>query len=100
MRLNGSLDKSTSFILDDAINNVVNKAGIKYLLINFEKLYKIDNYGITTIINSYNKYFKNNGKLMICGFNNKVTNTINNSKLITCASIIRNEMSAFNVVNI
>ena len=100
LRLNGTLNKYTSFILDDAIKKVVNKAGIKYLLINFENLKSIDMYGMNTIMNSYNKYFKDRGKLMICGYNSYISKISNTSDLLSCASILKNESSAFNLVNI
>lgn len=100
LRLNGTLDRYTSFILDDAIKKVVNKAGIKYLMINFENLKSIDSFGINTILNSYNNFFKSDGKLMICGFNPNINKIPNTSNLLSCASILNNEASAFNVVNI
>ena len=100
LRLNGTLNNKTSCILKDAIEKLVNKVGIKYLLINFEKLYKIDNNGINTIINSYNKYIKGNGKLMICGYRGNIKVDIENSKLIDCALKTQNELNAFNLINI
>lgn len=98
-RLNGILNSQTSFILEDAIKNIVNKAGIKYLLINFEKLEELDKYGINTIINSYNHYLKDRGKLMICGYDNLSVNILK-SDLIKYASTTINEVSAFNLINI
>ena len=100
LRLNGTLNKYTSFILDDAIKRVVNKGGIKYLLINFENLRSIDINGINTILNCYNKYFKNDGKLMICGYNPNVDKMLNTSKILSCIYMLNNEAAAFNLVNI
>lgn len=101
LRLNGVLNKSTSFVLDDALKSICDRAGIKFLLINFEKISSIDNYGINTLINGYNKYFKNRGKLMACGFNNRLISDIKEkSNLLSYVSIVKNELSAFNVVNI
>lgn len=99
LRLDGILNEKTSCILKDAIKELVNKVGIKYLLINFEKLYEIDKEGITTIINSYNTYLKNRGKLMICGYDNIKLN-IESSDLINYAEKTINEISAFNLINI
>lgn len=99
LRLDGILTKTTSFILKDALKQVIEKAGIKYLLINFEKLYKIDEYGIITIIDSYNNYIKNNGKLLICGDDN-IRLTIDESELLKCVLRTNDEVSAFNLINI
>ena len=41
VRLDGILNEKTSCILEDALKSVVHKAGIKYVLINFEKLYEV-----------------------------------------------------------
>ena len=96
VRLDGILNEKTSCILEDALKSVVHKAGIKYVLINFEKLYELDKSGISTIIKSYNECLKDNGKLMICGCKLK----IEHSELIKYAQSTANELCAFNIVNI
>lgn len=100
LRLDGSLDKYTSFILDDALKNVIIKGGIKYLLINFERLSCIDNNGIYSIVNWYKDYIKDNGKLMICGYNNFTRLQIESSDIVRYASYLENEICAFDEVNI
>lgn len=100
LRLDGILNKNTNFILEDALKNVLYKAGIRYLLINFEKLNEIDQRGIETIINSYHLYLENYGKLMICGYNDKIRMNIEKSNLLKYAFNISNEISAFNIINI
>ena len=100
LRLNGSLNKKTAFILEDAIKNVVSKAGIKYLLINFEKLNEIDKIGLYSIINCYNEYFKDNGILLMCGYHDKTKLIIENSELRKIAVTTANEFGAFNLINI
>ena len=99
LRLDGMLTKSTSFILKDALGKIIQKAGIKYLLINFEKLYKIDDEGIITIIDSYNNYIKNKGKLLICGDEN-IRLKIDKSELSNCILRTTDEISAFNLINL
>lgn len=99
LRLDGTLDKKTSFILEEAIKKIVNKAGIKYILINFEKLYKIDKYGVSSIINSYNEFLKDKGKLIICGYEDIILN-IERTDLIKFAIPTINEFSAFELINI
>ena len=100
VRLNGILNVKTSCIFDDALNRIVNKAGIRYILINFEKLYEIDKVGISSIINSYNKFLRNSGKLMICGYNDILKIKIEESELLKYALPTNDEISAFNLVNI
>ncbi|MDD6879384.1 MAG: STAS domain-containing protein [bacterium] len=100
LRLNGILSKKTSFILEDSIKNMVEKVGIKYVLINFEKLDNIDTNGIASIIESYNKYIKDNGKLMICGYEDNVKIKIENSELLKYAYNTTNELKACNLINI
>ncbi|MGN1001051.1 MAG: STAS domain-containing protein [Bacilli bacterium] len=100
VRLDGILNVKTSCIFEDALNRIVNKAGIRYILINFEKLYEIDKVGISSIINSYNKFLKNSGKLMICGYNDVLRMKIEESELLKYASPTNDEISAFNLVNI
>lgn len=100
LRLTGILNRYTSFILDDMIKKMVNKAGIKYLLLNFENLSSIDVFGINTILNCYNKYFKKDGKLMICGYRKSINKTQNINNLLSCAFVLKNELSAFNLINI
>ena len=100
LRLNGVLNEKNYFILEDAIKNVVSKAGIKYLLINFEKLYDIDDKGLSSIINSYKEYIKDRGKLLICGYHDKTKLFIEKSELKRFAVVTLNEVGAFNLVNI
>ena len=100
LRLNGVLNKTTSFILKDAMKRIVSGAGIKYLFINFENLCEIDKEGISTIIYSYNEYLKSSGKLMVCGYNENVRINIEKTELKDYALELKNEISAFNLVNI
>ena len=100
VRLDGILNEKTSCILEDVLKSVVHKAGIKYVLINFEKLYELDKSVISTIIKSYNECLKDNGKLMICGCNNVIKLKIEHSELIKYAQSTANELCAFNIVNI
>lgn len=98
-RLDGILNKDTAFVLEDAIKTIVKKAGIKYMLINFEKLCKIDKYGLSSIINSYNEYLKDKGKLLICGYDD-IKLKIERSDLVKYAIPAINEFSAFELINI
>lgn len=100
LRLNGKLCKNTSNLLENYIKNMVEKVGIKYILLNFEKLDSIDSNGIMSIIETYNKYLKDNGKLMICGYENNVKIKIENSDLPKYVYRTLNEINACNLINI
>ena len=62
VRLDGILNEKTSCILEDALKSVVHKAGIKYVLINFEKLYELDKSGISSNICAYHRHFSQSYK--------------------------------------
>jgi len=100
IRMDGTLNERTSFILEDLLKRIVSRAGIKYILLNFEKIYDIDKIGISSIIASYNEYLKDRGKLMICGYNDNIKITIEKSELLKYALPTSNEISAFNLINI
>ena len=57
-------------------------------------------FGISSIINSYNKFLRNSGKLMICGYNDILKIKIEESELLKYALPTNDEISAFNLVNI
>lgn len=100
LRLDGILNKDTTFVLEKELERLVTKFGVKYVLINFEKLYEIDKYGLLCIINSYNEYLKDRGKLIICGYDDNIKLKIEGSDLKKYATLAVNEFSAFEIINI
>jgi len=100
IRLNGSLNNNTSYLLKDAISNAVLKGGIKYLVINFEKLYSVDDKGLSSIVCSYKEYLNIIDKIIICGYQDNKNIKIENTELKKYASFALNELSACNLINI
>ncbi len=100
VRLKGILNEKTSNELNATLEKIISKAGIKYLLINCEKLYSIDNSGIEVINEKCKKLMDNDGKVFICGFSEIVRLKIESSNLTTDIYETNNEISVFNIVNI
>lgn len=98
LRFNGVLNKETSKVLNDIKNNIIYKAGIKYLLINIEKLCFIDSYGINSIVDTFSSL--DNGKAIIVGYKYNNMIKIENSKLFNYALNCDNEINALKIINI
>lgn len=69
VRLKGILNGDTSIVLDKDLNDIIINNGIKYVLINLNKLEYADKYGLKVIIKNYKNIAKNKGKMIICGIN-------------------------------
>ena len=97
VRLAGSINKSTIKNME-IVDNMIRKAGIKYLLINLEKVAIISHNEISNLIDRYKTLIGDNGKLLICGYyNNKMNLQINDVDKVYLQG---REVSAFNIVNI
>lgn len=98
VRLIGNVNKTTIKNME-VVDNMIIKAGIKYLLINLEKAIIINHDEITNLINRYKKLIGDDGKLVICGYynNNKINFEIDSTNKVYFKG---REVSAFNIVNI
>lgn len=97
VRLIGDVNKST--IKDmEIVDNMIVKAGIKYLLINLEKVTIIIPNEISKIINKYKKLIGDDGKIVICGYYNPMNLSINTES--EKVYISGQEKNAFNIINI
>lgn len=96
VRLMGSLNKSTIKNME-LVDNMIVKAGIKYLLINLEKVVIINHDEISNLINRYKTLIGDDGKILICGYYNQNNLKIENNKRIYLSG---SEVSAFNIINI
>ena len=97
VRLTGQINKSTIKNMD-VVDNMIVKAGIKYLLINLEKVAVINHGEIYNLINRYKSLIGDDGKILICGYyNNKMNLRINNEDKVYLSG---REVSAFNIINI
>ena len=97
VRIIGSINKST--IKDmEIVDNMINKAGIKYLLINLEKVTIINYCETAKLIKKYKRLIGEDGKLLICGYSkNKMNLEITGLDSIY---LYDREVSAFNIINI
>ena len=100
VRLYGILNSKTSIYLKDKIREIVFKGGIKYMLINCEKLFSIDSNGIDAINDSCKEIIDSGGKVFVCGFSEGIRLNIGNSKLKKNILKTTNELSVFNIVKI
>lgn len=97
VRLLGDVNKST--IKDmEIVDNIIKKAGIKYLLINLEKVVIIRPDEISKMISKYKTLIGDDGKIVICGYYNPMKLSINTSD--SRVYISDREVSAFNIINI
>lgn len=99
LRLIGKLNSDTKQQLDEVLE-LVPTIGFKYVMINFEKLYSIDEDGINTIMNSCERLIHSEGKLLVCGYNNLIKLKIENSNILQYALETKNELGAFKLINI
>ncbi len=75
-RLKGLINGDTASIIESNITDTIINNGIKYLLINLEKVTYIDQYGIDVFKKNYDLIKASHGKFMVCG----ITTFINYSK--------------------
>lgn len=97
VRLIGDLNSSTINEMK-IVDNMIMKAGIKYLLINLEKVAIIRPDEISKMINKYQNLIGDDGKLVICGYYNPMNLSIKKDK--EQVYISGQEKNAFNIINI
>ena len=100
VRLKGVLNKDNALKLRDLLDRAITGAGIKYLMINCEKLCSIDNYGIKMINDKCIDLISNDGMLLMCGSNDYVRLKIESSPLDSLIYKTNNEIGAFNIINV
>ena len=98
VRLTGEVNKTTIKNMD-IVDNIIRKAGIKYLLINLEKTIIIRHKDISNLISRYKELIGDDGKLVICGYYNptKINIKIEDTDKVYLSG---KEVSAFNIINI
>lgn len=98
VRLMGEFNKSTIKNME-VVDNMIKKAGIRYLLINLEKVTIISHKEISNLIARYKDLIGKDGRLLICGYyhNSNVNLEIDETQKIYLPG---REVSAFNIVNI
>lgn len=101
IRLKGILNKKTSVTFEEEVIPVILKHGIKYVVVNLDKLNLIDVKGIESLM-SLNEVVHNlNGKTTLCSLTNKEVKNILNRKEYVCEFYeTSNELTALEVMNI
>lgn len=97
VRLSGRLDINTYTKLSNCLDDMINDKGLKYFIVNLEELSYIDKKGLQAITDRYSDVIKHDGKLIICGYNNKnieINNILNRIEHTT------NELNALKLINI
>ena len=98
VRLMGEINKTTIKNME-IVDNMIEKAGIRYLIINLEKATVINNKEITDLIQRYKNLIGNDGKILICGYYSPIKLNIDINDINTvCLS--NKEINAFNMINI
>ena len=100
VRLNGGLNKATIGNLQDILERSIKNAGIKYIMINCEKLWSIDDSSISAINKQCLELLKNDGKLFFCGINDYVKIDITSSELNNKIYKTNNEIGVFSIVSV
>ena len=97
VRLKGILDNNNYAKLSDCFNDMINDKGMKYFIVNLEELTYIDSRGLQAITDGYCDVLKHNGKLIICGCEDKLYQEKN---LLNQIEHTSNELNAFKLINI
>lgn len=98
VRLIGEVNKTTIKNMD-IVDNMIRRAGIKYLLINLEKVTIIRHDEIVSLISKYKNLIGDDGKLLICGYYDSLKLKVD-VKDIDKIYWSGKEISAFNIINI
>ena len=98
VRLIGELNKSTKTKLE-LVDDMIKKAGIKYLLINLEKTIIINDVELNNMIKKYKNLIGNDGRLLICGYYNRLNIKLKKDELDEIW-LANKEVNAFKIINI
>ena len=100
IRLIGKLNKYTVSTFNTEIIPVVLKHGLKYIVINFDKLESIDVKGIESLIELNDIVSKWDGKTTLCSINEKIKNNIYTSEVTNRYFEVSDELTALEVFEI
>lgn len=99
IRLKGILNKETGYEFDKKLKDLIIEKGIKYFVINLEKLKYIDNDGFNILKNRYKDMIIHDSKLIICNYHDNLYKDKIDSSFMDCYKI-DNELEAFKLINI
>ncbi len=101
IRLSGELTKKTVLKLKAEVTNIIKVSGINNVVYNMNYLTLIDTSGIIALYNNYELSKHNHGQSLLCGINNNIVKeNIINSRLVYYMKEIKDELSAFKIINI
>lgn len=93
IRLEGILNKEASLNLSKKLDYFINIQGVRYFVINLEKVFIADYSFYLMLEEKYNDVKIHDGKLIICGYNN---NFLESSKIYQT----NNELMAFKLIEV
>jgi len=99
IRLCGFLNKKTSEILKAKITSLIN-LGIKYYVLNLEKLNSIDEEGCKTLKDNYEQIIKANGNLVLCGISQSMIERFDCNETLFNIFKVNYESNAFRLLKL
>lgn len=100
IRLVGKLNKYTVNEINDNVIPVILKHGLKFIVVNLDKLYSIDSEGIEMLIKLNELVSRWNGKTTLCSINKYMKDDINNTDLKNKYFETSDELTAIEVFKI
>ncbi len=94
VRMKGTLDRKSTYKINNYLNPVIKKHNMKCLIYNFENLVSIDEAGMDALKISKCFIKRNKGKIRICGINDKVRGCIKKLRIPT----LKQEQEAFAIM--
>jgi len=99
VRLKGYLNKNTIEKLDKKVTNVIDKMGIRNIVLNVTDLKQIDCKGINKLYYNYELCKKNDGTILLCGNNSKIESILKKSRILKYINEITDELCAIKIIN-
>jgi len=100
VRLDGVLDINTYTKLSDCLDKMIHEKGLKYFVVNLESLDYIDENGLQAIINRYFDVVLHDGKLVICGYDDRFKQNFEVESIFKQIVRTNNELGALKLINI
>lgn len=98
IRISGRLTKDTVKKMNNKVALVISNTGIRKVVVNVERLSKIDYKGINSLLYIYEITKRNKGQVFICGINVKIEQLLKRSHLFNYVNLIPNELCALQVL--
>lgn len=97
IRLRGVINKNTYNDYDEIIS-MIKDNGIKNVVINLEKVYKMDLKGINLLFYTYEVVKQNKGILMLTNINSLIKDRIDKSHILRYVKVIEKEIDSFDKI--